>query len=152
MSMSEAFTWNLPNAFTTQLTVQQQDTDRLGHTNNVSYLRWLEAIAWEHMESLNCGWHVNEKTGKAMAIIHTEIDYLAASYAKESLVLGTWITSSDLRFQSERQFQLFRASDKKLLLTALMRFVCIDLKTGKACKMSTELVSAHTQALKAIGR
>lgn len=149
MFISAEYNWRYPNPFTKHITVRQQDADRLGHTNNVSYIRWLEAIAWEHMESLNCGWNVNEKTRKAMAIIHTEVDYLSASYPQESLLLGTWISSSDLRFQSERQFQLFRKSDKKLILSSLMRFVCIDLHTGKASKMSPELISAHQKAIKA---
>lgn len=147
--MNHQINWQYPNAFTHEITVQTHDTDRLGHTNNVSYLRWLEAIAWEHMEYLACGWQVNEQLGKAMAITHTEMDYLAASYANENLLLGTWITQSDFRFTSERAFQLFRPSDNKLLLTAIMRFACINLKTGRACKMPTELIDAHRIAIAA---
>lgn len=139
--------WAYPNPFLTQVLVLPEHTDRLGHTNNGCYLSWLEAIAWSHMEHLNCGWHVNEQTGKAMAITRTEMDYLAASYAGEKLILGTWITRSDYRLTSEREFELFRISDQKRLLKAHMRFACIDLKTGRASKMPEALVLAHRQAI-----
>jgi acyl-CoA thioester hydrolase len=145
--MTQQFNWLFPNAFTKQIDVKPEDTDRLGHTNNVSYLRWLEAIAWEHMEYLKCGWQVNERLGKAMAITRTEMDYHSASYADESLILGTCITQSDYRVTSERVFQLFRLSDSKLLLSAKMQFACIDLKSGRASKMPIELIDAHKKAI-----
>jgi len=146
--MSIELPWRLPKPFIKQIEVAPEDTDRLGHTNNVCYLSWLEAIAWEHMDYLNCGWQINERTSKAMAITHTEMDYLAASYARETLLLGTWIYESDLRFTSGRYFELFRISDGKLLLKAEMKFACIDLKKGRASKMSQELIQAHQQAIK----
>jgi len=145
--MSIELPWRLPNPFVKEIEVGGEDTDRLGHTNNVCYLKWLESIAWEHMEHLNCGWQVNELTSKAMAITHTEMDYLASSYAGETLILGTWIKESDFRFTSARYFELFRISDGKLLLKAQMKFACIDLKKGRASRMSNELIQAHQQAI-----
>ncbi len=139
--------WLFDNPFTKEIIVRSEDTDRLGHTNNVSYLKWLEAIAWQHMESLGCGWLVNERLNKAMAITRTEMNYLNASYEDEVLILGTWITKSDFKLSSERQFQLFRLSDNKQLLSATMQFVCIDLKSGRASKMPEELVYAHQDAI-----
>ena len=147
--MSIDVQWQLPNPFIKKIEVKPEDTDRLGHTNNVCYLSWLESIAWEHMDYLNCGWQVNERTGKAMAITQTKMDYLASSYAGEALILGTWINESDFRFTSGRCFELFRISDGKLLLKAEMKFACIDLKKGRASKMSDELIQAHQQAIEA---
>ena len=145
--MAQQFTWLFPNAFTEQFEVKPEDTDRLGHTNNLSYLRWLEAIAWAHMEYLECGWQVNERLGRAMAITRTEMDYHCASYVDESLILGTWITQSDYRVTPERVFQLFRLSDSKLLLSAKIQFACIDLNSGRASKMPLELIDAHKRAI-----
>lgn len=145
--MNKVIMWKYPKPFTTSIIVQAEDTDRLAHTNNVSYLRWLESIAWKHMAYLGCGWQVIEGIGKAMAITRTEMNYLCASYAEESLILGTWITHSDYRLSSTREFQLFRQSDSKLLLTASMQFACINLKSGKATKMPTELIDAHKKAI-----
>ena len=150
LNMDQPIKWLLPNAFIEQIEVKPEDTDRLGHTNNVSYLRWLEAIAWDHVEHLDCGWQVNERLGKAMAITRTEMNYHSASYENELLILGTWITQSDYRFTSERLFQLFRLSDTKLLLSAKMQFACIDLKSGRASKMPVELIDAHKKAISVV--
>jgi acyl-CoA thioester hydrolase len=139
--------WQWPNPYITQIRVEGLHTDRLGHTNNVRYLEWLEAIAWEHIDSLGCGWSVNKSLGKAMAIIRTEIDYLFASYEGDKLLLGTWITHSDMRLQSSRHFQLIRPIDGKTILNAKMKFACISLKTGKPSKMPEAFIKAHEKGL-----
>lgn len=143
--------WRHSNPLLKRIVVMPEHTDRLGHTNNVCYLSWLEAVAWEHMEYLGCGWSVNEQTGKAMAITRTEMNYLAASYAGDQLILGTWITASDFRLTSMREFELYRLSDQKRLLKAQMAFACIDLKTGRASKMPPSLIEAHKVAIARIG-
>ncbi|TNC79982.1 MAG: acyl-CoA thioesterase [Oleiphilus sp.] len=127
--------WQRPNPYTQVIRVSPEDTDRLGHTNNVRYLAWLEQIAWMHITSLGCGWDEMEQAGYAMAITRTEIDYRAASYANDSLVLGTWITENDRRFTCARAFELIRESDRKTLLTASMRFACINLNNGHPARM-----------------
>ncbi len=139
--------WQWPNPHLKAITVKAEHTDRLGHTNNVRYLEWLEGIAWDHIEALGCGWEVKEELGKAMAIVRTEIDYLSASYEGDQLLLGTWITSSDMRLQSARHFQLIRPADGKTVLRAKMDFACISLKTGRPTKMPAEFVVAHEKGL-----
>lgn len=123
------------------------DVDRLGHTNNGRYLAWLEDIAWNHIEALGCGWDQKQATGKAMAIIRTEIDYLAATYEGDALMLGTWITESDFKVRSVRHFQLVRVADNKTVLKARMLFSCISLKSGFVARMSPELVDAHKKGV-----
>lgn len=145
--MSDAIAWQWPNPHLKRITVTDEHTDRLGHTNNVRYLEWLEAVAWDHIEALGLGWELKKQLGKAMAIVRTEIDYMAASYAGDNLILGTWITHSDFKFQSTRNFQLVRESDSKVLLQAKMQFACISLKSGKLSKMPTEFVTAHEKGL-----
>ncbi len=139
--------WQWPNPHLKEITVLAEHTDRLGHTNNVRYLEWLESIAWSHIEVLGCGWDVKEKLGKAMAIVRTEIDYLAASYEGDKLLLATWITSSDMRVKSSRHFQLIRVADDKTLLKAKMDFACISLLTGRPSKMPEEFLIAHEKGL-----
>ncbi|MGK0248143.1 MAG: acyl-CoA thioester hydrolase [Oleispira sp.] len=137
------FDWQYSNPYLQDIRVKAEDTDKLGHTNNVRYLEWLESISWQHIEVLGCGWDLIEQLGKAMAIVRTEIDYINASYENEALCLATWITSSDMKLQSSRHFQLVRLSDQKLILKAKMNFVCISLKSGKPAKMSKEIIEAH---------
>lgn len=142
-----AIEWQWPDPYLEEIIVKSEHADRLGHTNNVRYLEWLEGIAWSHIEALGCGWDVKESLGKAMAIIRTEIDYLSASYAGDVLLLGTWITSSDLKLQSTRHFQLVNQATGKTILKAKMDFACISLKTGRPSKMPEAFVVAHQKGL-----
>jgi len=141
------FNWQWQNPHTQEIIVTSAHTDRLGHTNNVRYMEWLEDIAWEHMETLGCDWEIKEKLGKALAIIRTEIDYLSASYEGDRLILGTWVTSNDRRFQCSRHFQLIRESDAKTILDAKMAFACIALKNGLPSKMPEEIITALEKGL-----
>lgn len=138
MSEQPTLEWDLPSPFTLNITVSPEDTDRLGHANNVVYLRWLEEVSWAHIESLGMTWALHEETGKAMAITRTEIDYLASANAGDHLVLGTWLTDFDGRFRSARQFQLIRETDGKTLVRALSTHACVDMKTQRPSRMPAE--------------
>jgi acyl-CoA thioester hydrolase len=127
--------WDYPDPFIMDITVSQDDTDRLGHTNNQVYLKWFEQISWQHIELSGMTWALQEELGKALAITRTEVDYLAASYASERLKVGTWITHSDGRLLTSREFQIIRPSDSKVLVRAKSYYACIDLKTGRPSRM-----------------
>lgn len=133
--------WDNPNPFTMEIIVQPDEVDRLGHTNNQVYLKWLEQISWQHIEPLGMDWATHEKLGKAMAITRTEIDYLGASYAGEELVLATWITQCDARLTSQRRFQLLRKQDGKTLMRAKSYYACIDIQSGRPARMPKEFIT-----------
>tara|TARA_Y100001001_G_scaffold164577_1_gene197337 strand:- start:4165 stop:4671 length:507 start_codon:yes stop_codon:yes gene_type:complete len=144
MSESQAHNWDLPDPFILPITVREEDTDRLGHANNVVYVRWMEDVSWAHIESLGMTWALHEETGKAMAITHTEVDYLLSANAGDELVLGTWLTDWDGRFRSARQFQLIRVADGKTLLRGLSTHACVDMKSqrpSRAPKAFAEILS-----------
>lgn len=134
----EEISWDLPDPFTLDIRVRDEDTDRLGHANNVVYVRWLEDVSWAHIDSLGMTWELHESTGKAMAITRTEIDYLASANAGDHLVLGTWLTGFDGRFRSSRQFQLVRAADGKTLVRAISTHACVNMKTQRPSRTPRE--------------
>ena len=130
--------WDLPDPFTLDIQVRPQDTDRLGHANNVVYVRWLEDISWAHIESEGMTWALHEQTGKAMAITRTEIDYLAAANAGDQLVLATWFTDFDNRIRSARQFQLVRMADSKTLMRAISTHACVNMQSQRPARVPAE--------------
>lgn len=141
MSTEELFPeleWDLPEPFTMAIEVKDEDTDRLGHANNVVYVRWLEEISWAHIETLGMTWELHLATGKAMAITRTEIDYLAAANAGNRLVLATWLTGFDGRLRSSRQFQLQRPEDGKTLVRAVSTHACVSLDTQRPTRAPRE--------------
>ena len=144
--------WDLPAPFTIEIAVRPEDTDRLGHANNVVYVRWLEDVSWAHIESLGMTWELHEKTGKAMAITRTEIDYLASTNAGDQLVLGPWLTDYDGRFRSARQFQLVRPSDGRTLVRAVSTHACVDLKSQRPARAPKEFAEILGSAVVAGGK
>ncbi|MFB2705187.1 acyl-CoA thioesterase [Marinobacter shengliensis] len=150
--MTQALNWDLPDPFTMIITVRPEDTDRLGHANNVVYVRWLEEVSWQHIDSLGMTWALHEETGKAMAITRTELDYLASANAGDELVLGTWLTDWDGRFRSARQFQLIRPADGKTLLRALSTHACVDMKSQRPARAPKAFAEILGGALVAGGR
>ena len=144
--------WDLPAPFTIEIAVRPEDTDRLGHANNVVYVRWLEDVSWAHIESLGMTWELHEKTGKAMAITRTEIDYLASANAGDQLVLGTWLTDYDGRFRAARQFQLVRPSDGRTLVRAVSTHACVDLKSQRPARAPKEFAEILGSAVVAGGK
>lgn len=131
--------WDLPDPFVMPITVGDADLDRLGHTNNVVYVRWLEEISWAHIESLGMTWERQQAAGRAMAITRTEIDYLGAANRDEHLLLGTWLVGFDGRLRSARRFQLIRPADGRTLVRALSRHACLDLATQRPARVPADM-------------
>lgn len=133
--------WDLPDPFILELTVRDEDTDRIGHANNVVYVRWLEEVSWAHIESNGMTWALHEQTGKAMAITRTEIDYLAAANTGDHLLLGTWLTDCDGRIRSARQFQLIRPADGKTLVRAISTHACVNMVSQRPSRIPKEFMA-----------
>mgnify|MGYP000498284320 CR=1 FL=1 len=69
---------------------------------------------------------MHERLSRAMAITRTEIDYLAASYEGDELLLATWIAQSDQRLTSSRRFQLVRLNDNKTIIKRLINTAKVE--------------------------
>ncbi|WP_116918975.1 acyl-CoA thioesterase [Tamilnaduibacter salinus] len=139
--------WDRRKPFVMDITVHPSDVDRLGHANNVVYVRWLEGVSWSHIEHLGMTWEQHEATGKAMAITRTEIDYLIPAQAGDHLKLGTWLTDFDGRFRSTRCFQLVRVGDGRTLARAVSTHACVSLRTQRPSRVPAIFAEALSSAL-----
>lgn len=139
--------WDLPSPFTLDLRVSADDIDGLGHANNAVYVSWLERCAWRHSGYLGLDLVEYRRLDRAMAVLRHEIDYLAAAYEDDELVMGTWIIDWDQRLKMNRRFQLIRPSDGATLLRAQTTFVCIELSTGRPKRMPSEFIDGYARAI-----
>ena len=57
--------------------------------------------------------------------------------------MGTWIVSWDVRLTMQRRFQVIRVGDGTTLLRATMRFVCIELSTGRPRRLPKEFIEGY---------
>ncbi|MBD1550384.1 acyl-CoA thioesterase [Pseudomonas typographi] len=139
--------WDAPEPFTLPLAVGPDDIDGLGHANNAVYVAWLERCAWRHSQQLGLDLAEYRRLDRAMAVVRHEIDYLAAAYEGDALVMATWIADWDEKIRMNRRFQLVRPADGVTVLRAQTTFVCIELSSGKAKRMPGAFLSGYGAAL-----
>ncbi|MEQ8801042.1 MAG: hotdog domain-containing protein, partial [Haliea sp.] len=111
------------------------------------YLKWCEQVAWAHSVALGQDLEAYRRLDRAMAITHSEYDYLQASREGDELVAGTWITRWDRKLTMERQFQILRPADGVTLLRGMMRFVCIEISSGRPRRMPPEFIAGYGPAV-----
>lgn len=146
MSMEPA-SWDYPQPFTLKTRVGADDIDGLEHTNNTVYVKWCEQVAWAHSVALGLDLEAYQRLDRAMAITHSEYDYLQASREGDELVAGTWIVSWDRKLTMERRFQIIRPADGLTLLRGMMRFVCIQISSGRPRRMPPEFIAGYGPGL-----
>lgn len=140
------FSWEVRAPFTQPVTVQPADIDDFGHTNNVVYLAWLERVAWAHSQHLGLGMDDYRRIGAGCVARKHELEYLAATFEGEELLLGTWIHENDERLSMWRAYQIIRPRDGRTVLRGRTLWVCVDLKTGKPKRMPPEFIQAYRPA------
>lgn len=140
--------WDLPQPFLLPIRVENAHIDQMGHTNNVVYLEWLERVAWGHSQALGLDWDRYRKLNRALVARRHEIDYLAATFAGDELLLGTWIVANDRKLSVTRHYQLIRLQDSVTVLRGLTHWVCIELDSGKPRRMPPEFADGYRVTLR----
>lgn len=129
--------------FQLNITVDDTHIDIMGHTNNVVYVSWLEEVAWGHSKALGLGWERYQELNRAMVARRHEVDYLAATFSGDELVMGTWITENDRKLSITRRYQLIRAKDGVSVLRGCTKWVCVALDSGKPKRMPEAFVEGY---------
>lgn len=133
--MSDSLPWAQPSPFTIDVIVRSSDIDSYGHVNNSVYMRWLDDCARAHSLAVGIDCDKAPEFGYGMAVRHSDITYLAAAFDGEQLIVGNWISKTDDRLRISRQFEIFRRSDQVRLLVAELDYVCINIATGRPCRL-----------------
>ena len=140
--------WDYPDPFVLETRVDAADIDGLAHTNNVVYVKWCEQVAWAHSVSLGLDLDAYQALDRAMAITHSEFQYLQASREGDTVVAGTWIVSWDSRLTMQRRFQVIRADDGVTLLRGAMRFACIEVSSGRPRRLPPAFIEGYGPAVR----
>ena len=130
--------WDLPAPFIHARVAHHAEIDGYGHVNNAIYVAWLDDCAWAHSISRGISPELCRQLGRGMAVWRTQANYLRAALEGDDIEVGTWPVHNDNRLRITRRFQVRRAADGETLLRALIHYVCIDLRTGKATRMPVE--------------
>lgn len=136
--------WPVAEPHCIRVTVGAEDIDAFEHTNNVSYLRWLEQCAWSHTCALGLDMDAYRRIGTGCVARRHELDYLAASFEGDELVVGTWIAENDGRVTMWRGYRIFRASDAREILRARTQWACVDMASGRPKRQPPEFIAAYS--------
>lgn len=125
------------------VTVEKEHIDVMGHTNNGVYVGWLEDLAWGHSSTLGLNWAKYEELNRAMVARRHEVDFLAATFLGDQLILGTWIIENNRKLSVTRAYQYIRPRDGVTVCRARTHWVCIALDSGKPTRMPQEFVDGY---------
>ncbi len=139
--------WDYPSPYVMAHRVTEGDIDGLQHTNNAVYVQWCEQVSWEHSANLGIDLARYRELDRAMAVFHAEYDYLQPSRLGDELLTATWITHTEKRLSMWRRFQVVRPADGQTLLRGNVRFVCIEISSGKPRRMPDEFIEVYGPAV-----
>ncbi|MFN3586382.1 MAG: acyl-CoA thioesterase [Moraxellaceae bacterium] len=143
--MSE-IVWDFPEPHVLEVKVAERHIDLMQHTNNVVYLEWLEAVAWDHSRHLGLDEAAYQRLGHGMVARRHELDYLLPTFLGEALWLGTWIIASD-RLSIRRAYQFVRPADGATVFRGRTHWVCVDIAEGRVRRMPPEFQAAYASPL-----
>jgi acyl-CoA thioester hydrolase len=121
--------------FELAIQVRDENIDRMGHVNNVVYLRWVQEAATAHWNVLASA---EEQARLLWMVVRHEIDYKRAAMPGDSIVARTWVGQADgLAF--ERHTEIVRAGDDKMLARARTLWCPVDAKSLRPMEPGDEV-------------
>jgi acyl-CoA thioester hydrolase len=110
--------------------------------NNVVYVRWVQEAAIAHWSVLASA---EEQARLRWVIIRHEIDYKRAAFLNDAIVARTWVGKAEgLAF--ERNTEIIRAGDRKLLARARTLWCPVDAKTLRPTEPGDEVRARFSTA------
>ena len=135
--------WDSEQPHIVTLEVVPADIDAYSHVNNSVYLSWFDSVAWSHSAALGISLEECVRLRRGMAAHRAEIDYQRAAVLGDRVAVATWIVSTDHKLRVERRFQVRRAPDGQTLARARTDYVCINLDSGRACRMPESFAKSY---------
>ncbi len=131
----------MPAIYDHHLTVTPQEIDRLGHVNNLEYLRWALAAAIAHSGVQGWPAEAYERLGSGFVVRSHEIKYLLSAFAGDEVVVRTWV--ADFRHVTcTRRFRISRLRDGKVLATAATEWAFVNFNTFALERIPKEIADA----------
>ncbi|GAB6165144.1 acyl-CoA thioesterase [Thermostilla marina] len=132
----------MPAVYVYRHRVQPEEIDRLGHVNNVVYLKWMEAAAVAHSKAQ--GWPGDRylELGKGWVAKSHWIEYHHPAREGWNIVVRTWVASMR-KSSSVRRYRIEREDDGTLLASAETRWAFIDYATGKPVRIAPEVIASY---------
>lgn len=146
--MALAQLWDHPNPFTIEVQATETDIDSFGHVNNVVYIKWLEQLAWAHSAAVGLPEETCLAMERGMAVRKINVEYLAASYGGDTIIVGNWICFNDGKLRVTRRYQLINPAKNLTVMRGEVDFVCMNLTSGKPSRLPSEFKTAYSATVR----
>jgi acyl-CoA thioester hydrolase len=143
---SHVLAWDFPEPYTLRLVVVPEEIDEYRHVNNAEYVRWLDRCAWAHSTALGVSIEDCKRLDRGMAVLRSQIEYLAPALLGDAVIVGTWIAHADGKLRVNRKFQIIAERSGKTLLRATIEYVCLALSSGRPVRMPPLFVERYRPA------
>lgn len=120
-----------------RIEVSEASIDRLGHVNNVEYVRWMQDAATAHADALGCT-AATRAAGAAWMARRHQIEYLKPAFAGDRIEVRTWVADVRRAF-SLRRYEFIRTGDDTLLARGETDWVYVDLASGRPRSVPQEI-------------
>jgi len=121
--------------FELEVAVNPTDIDRLGHVNNLVYLRWVVDAAVAHWRARATP---QQQSAYLWVVVRHEIDYKYAARPNDGIIAQTWVgNAGELRF--ERHTEILRAADRRVLAKAKTVWCPVSAKSGRPTRVDDDV-------------
>ncbi len=134
--------WDHADPFCISVTVAPTAIDSYGHVNNTVYIGWLEQCAWAHSAAVGFSEQRCVEMSRGMAVRTLNVEYLAACYEGDRILVGNWVIGND-KLRAVRRFQLINETRGQVVLRGEIVYVCMNLESGRPVRMPPEFVAAY---------
>ena len=124
-----------PERFEHVFPVEAADIDELGHVNNTVYVRWVQDVAVAHWRAAA---PPEAQEALVWVVARHEIDYKHPALLGDQILARTWVGPAT-RLAFERNTEILRVRDQRLLARARTVWVPIEPGTGRPCEVSPEV-------------
>jgi acyl-CoA thioester hydrolase len=123
--------------FRRERTVASRDIDRLGHVNNLVWVRFVVELAAAHADALGVGFEATRQLGGIWIVRRHEVLYHANVPGGSTIRESTWISS--LRGALSLRHARFESEAGLLLVGASTEWAYVDAATLKPRRVPAEL-------------
>jgi acyl-CoA thioester hydrolase len=124
-----------PGVFTLSLRVPPEDIDRMGHVNNVAFVRYVQDAAAAHWLSLAPAYL---QAAYVWVVRRHEIEYLKPGRPDDELLIRTWVVEPS-GATWDRFTEITRPADDTLLVEARTVWVLLDAVTGRPRRIDSRV-------------
>jgi acyl-CoA thioester hydrolase len=123
--------------FEHRIRVAAGEIDRMGHVNNVVYVRYVQDAAVAHWRAATTE---EERRTTVWVVRRHEIDYLKPAIENDEIVARTWVGEPS-GATMDRFVEIRRVSDDELLASARTVWVAVDPKSHRPVRVTRQIWS-----------